>query len=159
MTKSVQAARASAIAAAAVVVGGDQELRVEDRSLGVGALGTVGELGQIALPGRDGLGEFLLPLKDLADMKRSRHGELGPVAAGLVGLDLEAFFLEERREGVECLGALAADAIRLAQQEGRPHRSRMGRDMPPRTAGGPRRPGSSWRRRRGLGMPKVEAIS
>ncbi len=70
------------MATAAGVIGGDQELSVEDGALGVGALGTVGKPRQIALPGRDGLGEFLLPLQDLADVKRSRHGQLGPVAAG-----------------------------------------------------------------------------
>ena len=109
-TKSVQAARASAILLAAQVVGGDQELRVEDRALGIGALRAVGELGQVALPGGDRLGELLLALEDLADLERRGHGELGPVAAGLVGLDLEAFFLEELRERLERLGALAAGA-------------------------------------------------
>ena len=117
-TKSVQAARASANAPALEVVGGDQELGVEDGALGVGALGTVGEPGQVALPGGDGLGEFLLPLEDLADLERGRHGELGPVAPGLVGLDLEAVFLEEPGEGVERLGALAAGQVRVADRVG-----------------------------------------
>ena len=122
-TKSLQAARASVMAPATVVVGGDQELGVENRALGVGALGAVGKLGQIALPGRDRLGEFLLALEDLADLKRGRHRQLGPVAPGRVGLDLEALFLEELGVGVECLGALAAAAVRLAEQEGRAHGS------------------------------------
>ena len=110
------------------MVGGDQELGVEDGALGVGALGTVGKLRQISLPGRDGLGEFLLPLEDLADVKRGRHGELGPVAAGHVGLDLEAVFLEELGIGIECIGALAAGAIRFAEKEGRTHGLRMSRE-------------------------------
>ena len=146
-TKSVQAARASAIAAAADVIGGDQELRVEDRPLGVGTLGTVGEPGEIALPGGDRLGELLLPLKDLADLERGRHGKLGPVAPGLVGLDLEAFLLEERGISVECLGALAAGAIRVARSRRPLARPVDGPGTPPGIAAGPRRPGSGWRRR------------
>ena len=42
-TNAFQAARASAYCSAREVVGGDQELGVEDRALGVGALGAVGE--------------------------------------------------------------------------------------------------------------------
>ena len=57
---------------AAEVVGGDQELGVEDRPLGVGRLRAVGELGQVALPGGDRLVELLLPLEDLADLERAR---------------------------------------------------------------------------------------
>ncbi len=92
-----QAARASANRPRSSVVGGDQELGIEDRALGIGALGTVGEPGQVALPGGDGLGESLLPLEDLADLERGGHRELGPVPTRLVGLDLEAVLLEEPR--------------------------------------------------------------
>ena len=46
----------------------------------------------------------------------TRHRQLGPVAPGLVGLDLEALLLEELREGLECLGALAARPVRRADR-------------------------------------------
>ena len=93
------------------MVGGDQELGVEDRALGVGALGAVGELGQVALPGGDRLVELLLPLEDLAVLERGRHDQLGLVAPGLVGLDLEAVLLEEPRERLEGLVALAPGEV------------------------------------------------
>ena len=99
------------------MVGGDQELGVEDRALGVGALRPVGEPGQVALPGGDRLGELLLPLEDLADLEGGRHRQLGPVAPGLVGLDLEAVLLEEPRERIERLGRLAARQVRRADLE------------------------------------------
>ena len=64
-------------------------------ALGIGALGTVGKVGQVSLPGGDGLVELLLPLEDLGVLKGCRHGQLGLVTVRLVGLDLEAIVLEE----------------------------------------------------------------
>src|SRR5262249_18645825 len=81
---------------------------VEDRPLGVGALGAVGELGEVALPGRDRLFELLLALEHLADLERGGHGQRGEVALRLVGLGAEAFVLEEGVEGRQRLAALAA---------------------------------------------------
>ena len=43
------------IASPGEMVGGDQKLGVEDRALGVGTLGAVGEIGQVSLPGGDRL--------------------------------------------------------------------------------------------------------
>ena len=54
---------------AALMVGGDQELGVKNGSLCVRALGAVGKLGEVTLPGRDGRGEVFLSLQDFADMK------------------------------------------------------------------------------------------
>ena len=134
---------------AAEVVGGDQELGVEDRALGVGRLRAVGELGQVALPGGDRLVELLLPLEDLADLERGRHRQLGQVASGLVGLGPEAVLLEERGEGLERLLALAPGEVRRADLVGGRHGPGMRRDRPRGTAAGRRRRGSGWCRRAG----------
>ena len=81
------------------MIGGDQKLGVEDRPLSIGTLGTVGKVGQIALPGGNGLVEFLLALKHLGILIGGRHHQFGLIAPGLVGFDLEAVFLEELRRG------------------------------------------------------------
>ena len=64
---------------AAQVVRSDQELRVEDRPLRVGALRSVRELCQVALPCRDRLGKLLLTLKNRADLERRVHRQLRPI--------------------------------------------------------------------------------
>ena len=64
--------------------------------------------GQVSFPGGDRIGEFLLALKDRADLERRVHGQVGPIAPRFVGLDLEALLLEEPGKGLECFGILAA---------------------------------------------------
>ena len=54
-TNSLQAARASGYRVRREMIGGDQELGVEDRALGVGTLRSIGEVGQVAFPGGDRL--------------------------------------------------------------------------------------------------------
>ncbi len=58
---------------AALVIGRNQELGVENRALGVGALGSIRKLGEVVLEAGDGFGKPLLSLKNLGDLIRSCH--------------------------------------------------------------------------------------
>ena len=106
---------------AAEGLGGDQELGVEDRALGVGRLGAVGELGEISLPGGDRLVELLLALEDLArpgtwpSSRARRRSRLR-----LVGLGPIVLAGEEGVEGGDGLVALAPREVRGADLVRRP---------------------------------------
>ena len=94
------------------MVRSDQELRIEHRALGVGALRSVGELRQVAFPGGDRFGKFLLALKDRADLERRVHRKLGPIAAGFRRLELSQLLLQELGERFQGFVALAAGQVR-----------------------------------------------
>ena len=129
------------------MVGGDQKLGVENGALGIGALGTVGKVGQVSLPGGDGLVELLLPLEDLGVLKGCRHGQLGLVTARLVGLDLEAIVLEERGTGPPAPGRSCRGPDRWRRSGRRPAPPADARGRPRENAEGRRRPGSCSCRR------------
>ena len=82
-------------------VGGDLELGVEDRPLGVGRLRAVGVLGEVAAIGGDGVVELPLALQGLGDLERGGHGQVGEVAFGLIRLGPVGVSLEEGPEGLD----------------------------------------------------------
>ena len=134
-TNACQAARASAYCSAAQVVGGDQELGVEDRPLGVGRLRPVGELGEVALPGGDRLVELLLPLEDLADLERSRSSTSSARSRFASSVSArKPSSLRNASKRLERLLALAAGEVRRADLVGGPDGQRVrrvGREEPP----------------------------
>ncbi len=103
------------------------QLRVEDGPLRVGRLRPVGELGQIALIGRDRRVKLALGLEDLADLEGGRHAPLGQIAAGGVGFGLEQIPLQERLVRIEGLLRAAAGLLGGGDLEGGADRQRVGR--------------------------------
>ena len=104
------------------MVGGDQELGVEDRALGVGTLRAVGKLGQVALPGGDRLGEFCWPWRIAPTLNDAVIASSAQSRRASVVSTLKPALLEELGEGVEGLVALSPGEVRHGELIGRANR-------------------------------------
>ena len=99
---------------------GDEQLRVQDLTLGVGRLGPVGILGEIPPERIDRLRELALLAEDQADLERDGHPQLGQFLLRLVGLGPEGLLGEEGAERLQRTIALTPVQARGADPVGGP---------------------------------------